>query len=60
MSVQKRVEIHLNNDTTLDDVEALVAEARSEFGEDTRVSVGAWGANGVILLFATPYPAVEG
>lgn len=54
MTVSKnvKVQITLTPDTTLDDVEALVAEARDTFG-DGPVKVGAEGNQGGVFLFAT-------
>lgn len=50
-----KVQISLTPETTLDDVEALVAEARDTFGEGV-VKVGAEGGANGVFLFATVTP----
>lgn len=47
-----KVQIPLNPESTLDDIEELVAEARDAFGDGV-VKVGAEGGANGVFLFAT-------
>lgn len=50
--IDKRIQIALTPNTTLDDVEDLIATARDEFFDPEQVRVGVYGDSTSVFLFA--------